>query len=425
MGLCRFLRRLAKRFSAVNSTSGCRITHGLHLLMLCVVFACRVGTAAGQPQPHFHTPPNTTHPMMRGQEHQLLPSLLVTDSGKPVTTREDWNTIRKPELLQHWTQILGKLQPTAEDRTWFGDVTQAREVSRRQMDGYVRIELQLPMERDFLQPHLLLVPDNAAASSHPAVIAWTSTSPDYAEPEKWWGEWLAQHGYVVLTGWSFIRNYRDQTSYQNGVNQKVYDRFGHWLPMSRMVYDVQREVEFLKSLPQVDEDRIGFMGFSLSAKTALYVAAFAPEIRAAVSIDPHIALNGHSNYLDPWYLDARRKFDSINTADYPAPELRNTPWSLLDANPQQPGFERNHHELLALCAPRAVMVIGCSTDQWTAAHSDDQQSQAYVDRAREVFDLLGVSDNLRYVPLTCGHRPTDPAMDPVWQAFFALHLQGE
>lgn len=72
------------------------------------------------------------------------------------------------------------------------------------------------------------------------------------------GSWLAQRGCVVLTGWSFIRNYRDATNFSNGVNHKVYERFGHWLPIAKMVHDVQREAEFLRSLPEVDGDRLQY-----------------------------------------------------------------------------------------------------------------------------------------------------------------------
>ncbi len=72
------------------------------------------------------------------------------------------------------------------------------------------------------------------------------------------GSWLAQRGCVVLTGWSFIRNYRDATNFSNGVNHKVYERFGHGLPMAKMVHDVQREAEFLRSLPEVDGDRLQY-----------------------------------------------------------------------------------------------------------------------------------------------------------------------
>lgn len=68
------------------------------------------------------------------------------------------------------------------------------------------------------------------------------------------------------------------------------------------------------------------------------------------------------------------------------------------------------------------MIIGCSTNQKTARHSDDEQSIAYVNRAREVYDLLGVGERLEYVQVTGGHRPTGPTIDPAWQQFFMRWL---
>ena len=64
----------------------------------------------------------------------------------------------------------------------------------------------------------------------------------------------------------------------------------------------------------------------------------------------------------------------------------------IGADPGRPGFERNHHELMALCAPRALLLIGCSMDKPSAVHSDDVQSWSYFNRAREVYELLGVPE---------------------------------
>ena len=48
-----------------------------------------------------------------------------------------------------------------------------------------------------------------------------------------------------------------------------------------MVYDARREAEYL-ALAQTGgrPQRLGFMGFSLGAKAAVYVAAFAPELQS-------------------------------------------------------------------------------------------------------------------------------------------------
>lgn len=372
---------------------------------------------------NYHTAPKWSNSLMKDQHRHKIPSPMVFDDGTLVRKPKDWFLKRRPELVAHWIKILGKLAPTAEDRKWFGDIGNVVVHETQEKDAYTRIHLSLRIEKDFLQPHLLLLPKDQGPGPFPAVIAWTSTSPDYTQPEKWWGQWLARRGYVVLTGWSFIRHYRDGKTYRDRVNEVVYERFGHWLPMAKMVHDVQREVEYLRTRPEVDPNRLGFMGFSLSAKTALYVAAFAPEIKATVSVDPHLAMYGDTNYHDPWYLDWRRRFDTIDTNDYPIPELRRTIWSLLDVDPSRPGFERNHHELLALCAPRAFMLIGCSMDKTRSPHSDNLQSWGYFNRAKEVYDLLGIPERIQFATSTEGHRATSPATDPHWQQFFERWLK--
>ena len=235
-------------------------------------------------------------------------------------------------------------------------------------------------------------------------------------PEQWWGKWLAEHGYVVLTGWSFIRNYRDGATNAALAAEKHRQRFGHWLPISRMVYDVRREAEYLRSLPDIDPKQIGFMGFSLSAKTAVYVGAFAPEIAATVAIDPHIAVNGGTNYYEPWYLDWLRPYDDIPTKEH-------TVLSMLNTDRSRPGFEHDHHELLALAAPRPFLLIGGRGDmEFDGGHSDDRQSWGYFNRAREVYKLLGVPDRLQFVMTSDGHSATGPHIDPAWQEFIKRWL---
>jgi hypothetical protein len=268
------------------------------------------------------------------------------------------------------------------------------------------------MEKDFWQPHLLLVPQGQGPGPFPAVIAWTSSTPDYKQPEEWWGSWLASRGYVVLTGWSFIRNYRDGSKVRNGIPEKLYERFGRWLPMGKMVHDARREAEFLRARRDVDSRRIGFIGFSLGAKAAVYVAAFAPEIAATVALDPHIAVNGGTNWYAPWYLDWMRQWpDHLTVLD------------LLNPDKQRPGFEHDHHELMALTAPRPFLLIGGSHKEDTGGDSDDLQSWGYFNRAREVYRLLGVEERIAFASTEDGHKATGPAIDAAWQEFFERWLK--
>jgi dienelactone hydrolase len=329
----------------------------------------------------------------------------------------DWHTKRRPALLQFWTQLLGKLEPAPADRRHFGDIRKAVVLETQEREKYTRIRLDLPIEKDFLQHHVLLLPKNQGPGPFPAVVCWSSSTPDFAMPEQWWGAWLAEHGYVVLTSWSFIRHYRDDSTYGSGAPEKLYQRFGHWLPIAKMVHDARREAEYLASLKQVDRRRLGFIGFSLGAKAAVYVAAFAPEFKATVALDPHIAVNGGTNWYAPWYLDWLRPFPDIPTPQH-------TVLSMLNPDPARPGFEHDHHELLALTAPRAFLLIGGKRScEDCGGDSDDLQSWGYVNRAREVYRLLGISDRLEFALTDDGHKANGPAIDPAWQSFFERWLK--
>jgi dienelactone hydrolase len=347
-----------------------------------------------------------------GAEKQEIPSLV-----EGLSSANDWYRKRRPQILAYWTRMLGKLGPAREDRKWFGDIRKVETIETTETERYTRIRLDLPIEKDFYQKHLLLLPKGQGSGPFPAVICWSSSTPDFAMPEQWWGKWLAENGYVVLTSWSFIRYYRDGSTARTGAVDKLYERFGHWLPIAKMMHDAQREAEYLRTLKQVDRKRIGFIGFSLGAKAAVYVGAFAPEIAATVALDPHIAVNGGTNWHARWYLDWLRPFPNITTPE-------KTVLSMLNTDPARPGFEHDHHELLALAAPRPFLLIGGRGDcEDCGGDSDDLQSWGYFNRAKEVYQLLGIPERLEFALTKDGHKATGPGIDPAWQGFFERWLK--
>jgi hypothetical protein len=117
-----------------------------------------------------------------------------------------------------------------------------------------------------------------------------------------------------------------------------------------------------------------------------------------------VAESTRTNWYDRWYLDWLRPFPDIPTPQH-------TVLSLLNPDTARPGFEHDHHELMALTAPRAFLLIGGSQSEDHGGESDDLESWGYVNRAREVYRLLGVPDRIQYVSTNDGHKPTGPDID--------------
>jgi pimeloyl-ACP methyl ester carboxylesterase len=126
--------------------------------------------------------------------------------------------------------------------------------------------------------------------------------------------------------------------------------------MAKMLYDAMRAVDVLESLPYVDKQRLASVGHSLGAKETLYLAAFDERIKAAVASEGGITLPS-TNWDASWYLGP----------------------AIHDA-----AFRLNHHQLLALIAPRPFLVLGGETGPGAA---DGDRSWPLIEAAVPVWKL--------------------------------------
>src|SRR5262249_52647172 len=137
------------------------------------------------------------------------------------------------------------------------------------------------------------------------------------------------------------------------------------LGMAKMLFDAQRALDLLTSLPQVDPARLGACGHSLGAKETLYLAAFDDRVKASVFSEGGIGTS-FSNWEAPWYLGTK-------------------------------DFGRDHHELLAMIAPRAFLLIA-------GEQADGARSWPYVASALEVYRLYGTPCRIGLFNHAQGHE---------------------
>jgi dienelactone hydrolase len=296
----------------------------------------------------------------------------------------DWPAHRA-ELRAAWEKVLGKFPaeraPLAVQREAAED-----------FPAYTRQKVSYAIEDGVREDAVLFVPKPVPAKAPAIVVFHPTLKEHYAQvagydtsnPDKLMGPQLAERGYIVLCPRCFI--FDDGADYKGNV-AKMQARHPDWLGITRMTWDGIRAVDFLASLPNVDNARIGTIGHSLGAKEALYAAAFDERVKASVSCEGGVGL-ALSNWHDVWYL---------------GPFIK------------EPGFARDQHELLALAAPRAFLLIG-------GGSADGDPSVPFVDAARPVFKALGAEKALRFFNHGQGHK-YPPAARAVAEPFLDEYLR--
>jgi dienelactone hydrolase len=295
---------------------------------------------------------------------QGLEPLLAGAEGKKITTKEEWRP-RRLALEDDWKARLGKAPEKAKDLDVRIEETVEEEDHVRQLvtfqatkDNRIRAYLLIPK-------HLVPKP-GGRASKAPAVVVFHQTTKDTLKepaglgknPTLAIGLHLVKRGYVVLCPECFIL----QDGWAKEQAAVIAKLWPGWTGMGKMTFDASRCIDFLESLGFVDASRIGCIGHSLGAKETLYALAFDGRYKAGVFSEGGIGLR-MSNWADAWYLTERMtKF---------IPKME-------------------HHQLLALVAPRPILIVGGDS-------ADGDLSWAFIQAALPVYELLGAGERIGLV----------------------------
>jgi dienelactone hydrolase len=325
-----------------------RYAYGIHVML--------AGILALPPQVATDWPALTQKPYADAKIPDLgLQPLLVKD-GKAITTKEGW-TARRKELADAWQQKLG---PFPKKPAQLDVKIEATE----KCDGYTRQLLSFQSaEGDRLLTYLLIPDGIKPGEKRAAVVVFHQTTKDTlkepvglgAKPHLALGVHLVKRGYVVLSPQCYIMKGDGPRAQALQVGKQWPGLTG----LGKMTFDAMRCVDFLESLAYVDTARVGCIGFSLGAKEVLYALAFDTRYQCGVFNEGGIGLR-MSNWTDPWYLTDKMK-------------------------PHIPALE--HHQVLALCAPRPILILGGDS-------ADGDASWPFLHAALPVYRLLGAGEKI-------------------------------
>jgi dienelactone hydrolase len=306
---------------------------------------------------------------------RLLHPILVDDQARTITTLAGWRR-RRSDLEQAWRAVIGSLslQRRGPPRVDVVDEEHIGEVVRQRVQYLA--EPGVRTEAYLLKPH-------QPRARCPGAVVFHSTTPESIrqpagladEAEKHFGLALARRGFVAICPRNFLWLDTARMAAQ-GETRRFRERHPRARGIAKMLFDGQVAVDILAARSDVDPKRIGCIGHSLGAKEALYLAAFDPRITAVVSSEGGIGLT-MSNWDAEWYLG-----DIV----------------------RQPSFTREHHELLALAAPRPFLLVGGDS-------ADGAASWPWIEAALPIYRLYGAPPRLGLLNHRRGHA-VPPDIEP-------------
>lgn len=308
-------------------------------------------------------------------------NLLLDAQGEKIESLDRWQPQREA-LREWWLEFLGPM-PAKRDAAPKWEVIETDRV-----EGVVRQRIRYEVEPGVVTEAYLLQPEKQAAKM-PGVAVFHSTvnhsirQPAGVEgkPEKFFGLKFAQRGCVTISPRNYLWPTNDKIAAQEEA-KNFHERHPKSKGMARMLHDSLVAVDILASLPQVDAKRIGSVGHSLGAKEVLYLAAFDERVKVTVSSEGGVSAS-FSNWYAPWYLGETIK---------------------------SPDFAHEHHELLALAAPRPFLLIGGDS-------ADGDQSWPFIEAALPVYRLYGKTPRLGLFNHKKGHAVPLRAEQRIYEWF--------
>ena len=344
-----------------------------------------------------------------------LPDVLTLKNGKKVTTAAEWNTQRRPEIVEDFDrEVLGRVPKSAPKVTW--EVTATRNdtlggmpVVVRELAGHVdnskfpaidvtiQMGLVTPANVKTPVPVMIMFGGNFLLPGWvpPAGQRAFPPPPANAAPAD-----LPATQQLIAAGWGYAALNPGSVQADNGqgltrgiiglVNGGQPRKPDDWGALRAWAWGASRALDYFETVPSVDAKKVGIEGVSRYGKAALVTMAY--DQRFALVLVGSSGEGGAKLHRRNWgeaveNLTGSGEYHWMagNFLKYGTDEStfgKKTPADLpVDA-----------HELIALCAPRPTFISYGVPEKGDAKWLDHQGSFMAAIAAQPVFRLLGAKD---------------------------------
>lgn len=360
-----------------------------------------------------------------------LPPLMILNQGERVTTAAQWQELRRPEIVEDFErEVVGRVPSHTPDVRW--EIVETR---KRMVDDISTIE-----------HHIVGTVDNQQCPSIEVRISLSVTLPENSEqpvpvlmmfgwtpfdPAPPWFRQREGEGrpedIFIRSGWGYAKlnpntvqddagGFRtfgrgnDQPKRGMGLTRGIIGLCNHgqprspedWGALRAWAWGASRALDYLSTIPEIDDQRVGIEGVSRYGKAALVTMAFDPRFHMVLvgsageggaslyrrdfgETVENLAGSGEYHWMAGNFLKyaaAESEFGEMTAQDLP-----------VDA-----------HQLIALCAPRLTFISYGIPARGDALWLDQPGSFMATIAAQPAFRLLGAkglgrSDDYRNEPM--------------------------
>jgi len=326
---------------------------------------------------------------------ELIDLLAVND--EKITSPDGWNARREytKNLLNEFIGTQPKSKPELAPKVT-GETDRGNHVLRKfsyqtEPGEFVPAYLLIPKKRAKRVPAILCPHQTTqAGKNEPAGLA--------GNPQLQTALHLVERGYVTLTYDALCFGERhDPASGHYGDAIPFYKKHPRWSLMGKMLWDLQRAIDYLETLDFIDQTRIASIGHSHGGYTTLFSMAFDDRIKFGVS----------NCGFDTFRIDGNTFRWSKATALLPRlgyyatnPRLNMDFYRAVpDSSVTDVPFEM--HELLSLIAPRPLLLS--ASDEDFVFPNGGWSTRRAVAKLEPVYHLLGEKKNLSTFYFSGGH----------------------
>jgi len=324
----------------------------------------------------------------------ILSPLLINEEGSRVSTTKEWETDCRPEILSLLADQEYGMTPTGPFKTHYEvlNTHQAQGVnatvkqikitfSKEYIERPVMVLMYLPNQVKGKVPVFLSYNfgGNQTVDSDTNIIS-TSEAERASAQSRWpMGKILAAGYGVVTVDYNQVfpdkpDGHRESILRLFGVNDEMNIGKNDGQSISAWAWGLSRIMDYLKTDPKVDSERVILMGHSRQGKAALWAGA--QDSRFAVVISNESGCGGAA-------LSKRRIGETIDIITTKFPHWFCKNFKVYANNENDLPFDQ--HELLALIAPRPLYVASAEEDRW----SDPKGEFLSAKYASEVYRLYG------------------------------------